>query len=198
MAETTHTEWRRGQFREQRDPFFTTSVQFVGLILPSSSHAEIWTRLHACAISSDIWRSGCVTSAIFRMACITLKWGLHLVPYYQPSTPARFLSIIDHWDVSLPLSWNSRCDRHREEITIMQFIGHSLPVHHFFSTVRIFLPCLILWAKLYFTCEFEFQSFPFGLIPLRKAGTPLSSPNYRLNSTTTLPSAMVALALNNP
>ena len=46
------------------------SVQFVGLILPSNSHAEIWTRLHASAISSDVWRSGCVTSAIFKMACV--------------------------------------------------------------------------------------------------------------------------------
>ena len=36
---------------------------------------------------------------------------------------------------------NGRCDRHRVEITMMQFIGHSLPVHHFFffyGTVRIF------------------------------------------------------------
>ena len=34
---------------------------------------------------------------------------------------------------------NSRCDHHRAEITIMQFIGQSLPVHHFFyGTVRIF------------------------------------------------------------
>ena len=34
---------------------------------------------------------------------------------------------------------NGRCDHHRAEITIMQFIGHSLPVHHFFyGTVRIF------------------------------------------------------------
>ena len=48
---------------------------------------------------------------------------------------------------------NGRCDRHRSEITIMQFIGHSLPVHHFFFTAlwEFFLPCLILWAKLYFT-----------------------------------------------
>ena len=101
---------------------FTPSVQFVGLILPSNSHVEIWTHLHTSIISSDIWRSGCVTSAIFGMCdchqveitvmqfkvtlfrCITLKWDLHLVPYYQLSTPARFLSIIDHWDVSLPLS----------------------------------------------------------------------------------------------
>ena len=46
------------------------SVQFVGLILPSNSHAVIWTHLHASAISSDIWRSECVTSAIFGMACV--------------------------------------------------------------------------------------------------------------------------------
>ena len=36
--------------------------------------------------------------------------------------------------------WNGRCDRHWAEITIMQFIGYSLPVHNFFfyGTVRIF------------------------------------------------------------
>ena len=27
--------------------------------------------------------------------------------------------------------WNDMCDRHRAEITVMQFSGHSLPVHHF-------------------------------------------------------------------
>ena len=48
----------------------TASVKFVGLILPSNSHAVIWTRLHASAISSDICRSGCATSAIFGMACV--------------------------------------------------------------------------------------------------------------------------------
>ena len=48
---------------------------------------------------------------------------------------------------------NGRCDRHRAEITIMQFIGHSLPVHHFISAQWEFLSCLILWAKLYFTVE---------------------------------------------
>ena len=84
------------------------SVQFVGLILPSNSHTVIWTSLHASAISSDIWRSGCVTSAIFRMACVIVierkqlscnsevtlfrcvsLWGyngisFYLVPFHQP------------------------------------------------------------------------------------------------------------------
>ena len=56
---------------------------------------------------------------------------------------------------------NGRCDRHRAEITIMQFIGHSLPVHLFFFFMaqwEFFLPCLILWAKLYFTVSFSFTS----------------------------------------
>ena len=35
---------------------------------------------------------------------VAAQWDLHLVPYYQLSSPARFLSINGHWDVSLPLS----------------------------------------------------------------------------------------------
>ena len=42
--------------REQRN-FSLSSVQFVGLRLPSNFHAEIWTRLHAPAISSHYWPS---------------------------------------------------------------------------------------------------------------------------------------------
>ena len=52
-----------------------SSVQFVSLILPSNSHAAIWTRLHTSTISSDVWRSGCVSSAFFGMACvIVIEW----------------------------------------------------------------------------------------------------------------------------
>ena len=48
----------------------TPLTQFVGLILPPNSHTVIWTRLHASAIFSDVWWSGCVTSAFFGMACV--------------------------------------------------------------------------------------------------------------------------------
>ena len=41
---------------EQRN-FSLSSVQFVGLILPSNSHAEIWTRIHVPEISSHNWSS---------------------------------------------------------------------------------------------------------------------------------------------
>ena len=63
-----------------------SSVQFVGLILPSNSHAVIWTHL--------------------RNSFRYLATGVcHF----------RFL-------------WNGLCDRHRAEITVIQFRGHSLPV----------------------------------------------------------------------
>ena len=50
---------------------------------------------------------------------------------------------------------NGRCDRHRAEITIMQFIGHSLPVHHFFyGTVRIFFTLShIVSQAVFYTCR---------------------------------------------
>ena len=47
--------------------------------------------------------------------------------------------------------WNGMCDRHRAEITVMQFTGHSLPVHHFVTARWDFLPCLLLSVELYFT-----------------------------------------------
>ena len=44
--------------------------------------------------------------------------------------------------------WNSMFDRHQAEITVMQFRGHSLPVHQSMSVPwDFFLPCLISSAK---------------------------------------------------
>ena len=62
---TREVSWTAGSFFSK-----LPSVQFVGLILRSNSHAEIRTRLYASAISSDIRRLGCVTSAPFGMACV--------------------------------------------------------------------------------------------------------------------------------
>ena len=62
------------------------SVQFVGLILPSNSHAVIWTRLRN----------------VFRY----LATGMCHFRFF----------------------WNGLCDRHRAEITVIEFRGHSLPV----------------------------------------------------------------------
>ena len=93
------------------------SVQFVGLILPSNSRAEIRTRLHN----------------FFQ---------------YQAIGMCHFRSL-----------WNGLCDRHRAEITVMQFTGHSLPVHH--SKVGP-SPCPILSAE--HTCAISFDYWPLGCV----------------------------------
>ena len=63
-----------------------STVQFVGLILSSNSHAVIWTRLR------NFFRCLAIGMCHFRFP------------------------------------WNGLCDRHRAEITVMQFRGHALPV----------------------------------------------------------------------
>ena len=59
---------------------------------------------------------------------------------------------------------NGRCDRHRAEITIMQFIGDSLPVHHFFySTVRIFF-YLVSYCEPSCILQLELELFDHLLV----------------------------------
>ena len=55
--------------------------------------------------------------------------------------------------------WNSLCDRHRAGITVLQFTGHSLPVHH--SEVGP-SPCPILSAE--HTCAISFDHWPLGCV----------------------------------
>ena len=164
MAETTHTAWRRERFREQRDPFFSVfcSIRrpYITFKLPHNF--------------SDIRRLGCVTSAHLEWPVwlsssgnnchavhrslssgASLKWDLHLVPYYQPSTPARFLLIIGHWDVSLPPSsklqvWSSSSGNNYH--AVHRSISSS--ASFFYGTVRIFtLSHIVSQAVFYkFTC----------------------------------------------
>ena len=178
MAETTHTAWRRERFREQRDPFF--SVFFCSIRRPYITfklpRRDKDTPLRLCNFS-DLRRLGCATSAhlewpvwssssgnnchaVHRLLSsgASLKWDLHLVPYYQPSTPARFLSIIGMCHIRYLR--NGRCDHHRAEITIMQFIGQSLPAHHFFyGTVRIFTLSHIVSQAVFYIYIYIYMHF---------------------------------------
>ena len=59
-----------------------------------------------------------------------------------------FLSWLSYIIVQRPLNnplnlWNGMFDRHQAEITVMQFRGHSLPVHQSLSVSWDFLPCPI-------------------------------------------------------
>ena len=50
---------------------------------------------------------------------------------YNSSTPTQYLPITGHRNMHFHRVWNGMFDRRRAEITVMQFTGHSLPVHQF-------------------------------------------------------------------
>ena len=136
----------------------SSSVQFVGLILPSNSHAEIKTRLYASAIFPISGDWDVLLPLIWNGLCDSRRAEITVMQFTGHSLPGH------HWSGTFTLSHiisrahlrdffrllaigmchicylrNCRCDHHRAEITIMQFIGQSLPAHHFFyGTVRIF------------------------------------------------------------
>ena len=174
MAETTHTAWRRERFREQRDPFF--SIFFCSIRRPHITfklpRRDKDTPLRLCNLP-DLRRLGCVTSAHMEWPVwssssgnnchavhrslssgASLKWDLHLVPYYQPSTPAQFLSIIGHWDVSHPLSselqvWSSSSGNNYHAVHRSISSGASL---FFYGTVRIFTLSHIVSQAVFWYC----------------------------------------------
>ena len=149
----------------------SSSVQFVGLILPSNFHAEIKTRLSASAIFpiSGDWDE--LLPLIWNGLCDNRRTEITVMQFPGHSLP------VHHWSVTFTLSHiisrahlrdffrllaigmchirhlrNGRCDHHRAEITIMQFIGQSLPAHHFFyGTVRIFTLSHIVSQNVFYT-----------------------------------------------
>ena len=46
---------------------------------------------------------------------------------YNSLTSTQYLPITGHWNMHFRRLWNGVFDRHRAEITVMQFTGHSLP-----------------------------------------------------------------------
>ena len=49
--------------------------------------------------------------------------------HYNSSTPTQSLPMTGHRNMHFCSLWNGMFDRHRVEITVMQFTDHSLPVH---------------------------------------------------------------------
>ena len=62
---------------------------------------------------------------------------------YNSSTPTQYLPITGHQNMYFRRLCNGMFDRHRVEITVMQFTGHSLPVHQFVTVPWDFntVPC---------------------------------------------------------
>ena len=76
----------------------------------------------------------------------------HLVSDVSDPQLSDFLSWPSYRIVQRPLNrplnlCNGMFDRHQAEITVMQFTGHSLPVHQSMSVPWDFLPCPISSAK---------------------------------------------------
>ena len=159
MAETTHIEWRLGQLREHRDPFhwlLFNSLALYYLQTPTQRYGHASTPPQFLPISGNrdvslllslewpVWSSssGNNCHAVHRsLSSGASLWSgtfalSHIISRAHLRDFFRLLAIgMYHFHYHR----NGRCDRHRVEITIMQFIGHSLPVHHFFyGTVRIF------------------------------------------------------------
>ena len=159
----------------------SSSVQFVGLILPSNSHAEIKTRLYASAIFPISGDWDVLLLLIWNGLCDRRRAEITVMQFTGHSLP------VHHWSGTFTLSHiisrahqraffrllaigmchicylrNCRCDHHRAEITIMQFIGQSLPAHHFFyGTVRIFtLSHIVSQAVFYSTSSLPLLQGP--------------------------------------
>ena len=59
---------------------------------------------------------------------------------YNSSTPTQSSPTTGHRNMHFHRLWNSMFDRHRAEITVMQFTGNSLPVHQFVTVPWDFNP----------------------------------------------------------
>ena len=180
MADKTHTRQRRDKL-EWTAEFSLSPVQFVGLILPSNSHAEIWTRLHDPAISSHYWPSEYalppslewhVWSSSSENNCHAVHGSLSSSASICDGTmaflPCPILSaklayaISSHnWpsEYALPpsLEWHvwspsSRNNCHADHRSLSS--GASLC-----DGIVGFLPCPIFSAKLYFTSYLLFKVF---------------------------------------
>ena len=84
----------------------------------------------------------------------------HLIYNSVRSLTVWFLSWLSYMIVQRPLSrlldlWNRMFDRHQAEITVMQFTGHSLPVHQSMS---------VPWE--FFSLSHFISQFPPTLFPL--------------------------------
>ena len=89
-------------------------------------------------VNNSVWSlTGTVTA--------TVTWLLSRLSYIIVQRPL---------DRPLDL-WNGMIDRHQAEITVMQFTGHSLPVHQSMS-VSWALPCPISSAKSTHAISFDY------------------------------------------
>ena len=80
------------------------------------------------------------STASFSNSLISNWWNYLCIEIYNSTTATQYLPITGHRNMHFRRLWNGRFDRHRAEITVMQFTGHSLPVHQFVTVLCDFNP----------------------------------------------------------
>ena len=165
MAETTHTDWRRDQLSWTAESFhcllFNSSALYY-LQTPTRRYEHASTPLQFLPISGDwdvslppslewhVWSSssGNNCHAVHRSlssgaSLCSGHGGTFTLSHIISRTHLRnFFRLLAIGMCHFRYLWNGMYDRHRAEITVMQFTGHSLPVHHFLTAQwEFFLPC---------------------------------------------------------
>ena len=99
------------------------------------------------------WHSKSTVLCSIRRPYITFK-----LPRGDIDTPPRLRNFFQYLAIGMchfRYLWNGLCDRHRAEITVMQFTGHSLPVRQSMS---------VPWE--FFTSSHFISQFPLTRFPL--------------------------------
>ena len=87
------------------------------------------------------WGSIYLRGAGFLYHILSPNWLNFLcTQLYNSSPPTQSPPITGHQNMHFRRLWNGMFDRHRAEITVMQFTGHSLPVHQFMTVPWDFNP----------------------------------------------------------
>ena len=94
--------------------------------------------------------------------------GFYLIRFCQPSPPTWFLPITAIGMCHFRCPWNGMFDCHPAEITVMQFTGHSLPVHQFMIVPLDFNPVPYCQPDSPTPMEYAFpQSLEWRVLPGR-------------------------------
>ena len=139
----------RGSWRPNRTATYWPSLLSLSVFLSRSTGLLNWgpgflyhilspTRLIPKLSIAGCWLSQ--PHLVSNGSGLQTNWLPVFIELYNSSTPTQYLPITGHRNMHFRCLWNGMFDRHRAEITVMQFTGHSLPVHQFVTVTWDFIP----------------------------------------------------------
>ena len=111
----------------------------------SNGHQHFLLVLQGCSTrgpGTQLSAGYCFLHSIISPSLLIPKISLNFLctDLYNSSTLTQYLSITGHRNMHFRRLWNGMFDRHRAEITVLQFTGPSLPVHQFVTVPWDFNP----------------------------------------------------------